>query len=156
MLAPVHYMKERKMPGKTPKPLKEKILDGCIPEPNSGCWLWLKSTRYFGYGSVGIGSMTDGTRASVPAHRASFEAFVRPIRPGEVIRHKCDVPSCVNPDHLLAGTHADNVADKMLRGRHHYTKRTHCKNGHPFSSENTRKRTDGGRRCLTCERNHHT
>ena len=34
-----------------------------------------------------------------------------------VVRHQCDNPACVNPDHLVIGTVADNVADRELRGR---------------------------------------
>ena len=34
-----------------------------------------------------------------------------------VLRHKCDTPQCINPYHLEVGTHADNVADRVSRGR---------------------------------------
>lgn len=37
---------------------------------------------------------------------------------GKVVRHKCDNPRCINPEHLELGTQADNIADKMQRGRH--------------------------------------
>ncbi len=34
-----------------------------------------------------------------------------------VVRHTCDTPACINPDHLVLGTHADNVADRVSRQR---------------------------------------
>lgn len=40
-----------------------------------------------------------------------------------VVCHKCDVPRCFNPDHLFVGTHADNVHDKIAKGRCGYVRR---------------------------------
>jgi hypothetical protein len=42
------------------------------------------------------------------------------IPPGLVVRHSCDNPGCVNPEHLSLGTDADNTADKVARKRHGY------------------------------------
>lgn len=39
------------------------------------------------------------------------------IPAGMVVRHKCDNPSCINPDHLEIGTQADNMQDKKMRGK---------------------------------------
>lgn len=89
---------------------RDNILDLSLPEPNSGCWLWLGSIiPTTGYGRIGL--------RSEPAHRASFEAHGGAIPAGLVLRHRCDNPACVNPDHLEPGTHADNVADCVRRGR---------------------------------------
>lgn len=41
----------------------------------------------------------------------------RPLTTNEVARHTCDVPACINPDHLISGTHADNVRDMDVRNR---------------------------------------
>lgn len=79
-----------------------------IPEPNTGCWLWLGGLTSAGYGAYG------GGRA---AHRLSYATFNGPIPDGLLVRHARDQPSCVNPGHLLVGTHDDNMRDKVSRGR---------------------------------------
>ena len=87
------------------------------PEPNSGCWLWEKATNGTGYGVFRIGSLTDGTRKQVTAHRLSYELHKGAVPEDLYICHKCDVKLCVNPDHLYAGTHAENTRDAVERGR---------------------------------------
>lgn len=80
-----------------------------MPEPNSGCWIWLGSAR--DYGSFNM------LGKSVRAHRAAHLLFVGPIAPGLVVMHKCDNKLCVNPAHLRAGTQRENLLD-------FYSKRT--------------------------------
>lgn len=53
-------------------------------------------------------------------HRFIYEQCFGKIKEGLVIRHKCDNPSCINPEHLEIGTHRDNVNDKVKRGRSTY------------------------------------
>ena len=90
----------------------ERFMSFVSPEPNSGCWLWTGSTTACGgYGQINLG----GT--PVRAQRASFEFFKKTIIKNKVICHTCDVPSCVNPDHLFCGTHNDNSKDKVLKNR---------------------------------------
>lgn len=76
-----------------------------------GCWGWSASKSIYGYGWIRHGSKT------MLAHRAAYEVANGQIPDGMVVRHACDNPECTNPAHLLLGTHADNVADKMARGR---------------------------------------
>lgn len=85
-----------------------------IPEPNSGCWLWIGA----GNGRYGSLAGEDG-RTTEPAHRISWKLFNGHLSKGINVLHRCDVTWCVNPDHLFLGTQADNVADMCRKGRHH-------------------------------------
>ena len=100
--------------------MQDRFEDKFIPEPNSGCWLWTASVNQDGYGNFGIGSRADKTQFSAKAHRIAHELYVGPIPAGLSVLHRCDIPSCVNPNHLFLGTQADNVHDmeKKGRGRH--------------------------------------
>ena len=84
-----------------------------IPEPNSGCWLWFSSQDSNGYGNL---RGDDGK--TYYAHRKAFESVHGDGSAiGIIVRHKCDNPCCVNPDHLLGGTYRDNYMDAVKRGR---------------------------------------
>ena len=81
-----------------------------LPGPNS-CWVWTGTTCH-GYGVIRI----NGKVGQVS--KFSYEYFRRPLEKGELIRHKvCDNPSCMNPAHLMSGSHADNKADCVEKGR---------------------------------------
>lgn len=89
----------------------------CIPEPNSGCWLWLgchhKTRR--GYGTL---AFRDGpNRKVILAHRLSWELHNQLSAEGMEVRHRCDNPWCVNPEHLETGTHRQNMFDAVFRCR---------------------------------------
>lgn len=93
--------------------LLERFETKYIPEPNSGCWLWTGAINSQRRGSFGIPKL----RKTISAHRLSYLLFKGSIPNGLQIRHNCDVPICVNPDHLLLGTQRDNMADRKQRGR---------------------------------------
>ncbi|MCK5445678.1 MAG: HNH endonuclease [Rhodospirillaceae bacterium] len=96
---------------KTNLPIQERFEMYISPEPMSGCWLWAASCHKWGYGRFRVGSKKK------LAHRVSWEIYNGPIPDGLCVLHKCDVPECVNPDHLFLGTNADNAADRSAKGR---------------------------------------
>ncbi|MFE9735451.1 HNH endonuclease signature motif containing protein [Streptomyces sp. NPDC005863] len=110
------------------------------------CWVWTASSRN-GYGTIGT---ADGKQY---AHRLSYVWHHGPIAEGLVVRHRCDNPLCVRPDHLELGTKADNSRDMVERGRsprNSCAANTHCPNGHPFDESNTYWH-QGSRQCRACK-----
>jgi hypothetical protein len=126
--------------------LPERFWKKVIPEPNSGCWLWLAGTTRQGYGQFQITSYQN-----MLAHRVSFEAANGKLDAALVIDHKCQTTCCVNPEHLQQVTAVRNTALRRERS-------TRCRNGHEYTPENThwRERTERPgsgqvqRVCLRC------
>jgi DNA-binding transcriptional regulator YiaG len=85
-----------------------------IKGPGPACWVWHGVTNKAGYGIMPTTIV--GERL---AHRYIYTTVHGPIPTGFIIRHTCDTPACVRPDHLLIGTHIDNSNDMTLRQRRH-------------------------------------
>ena len=100
----------RRPPGLSPAEVFVYYMGPTPPEPNQ-CWLWTAYSLQSGYGAFRYGDTI------VTAHRTSFELFSGQIPEGMHVRHACDTPACVQPAHLLIGTHADNMRDMAERGR---------------------------------------
>ena len=94
--------------------VQERFDSKWIPEPNSGCYIWTGCLNAAGYGRFNYhGKITN-------AHRISWELHNNKNAEGFVIRHKCDNRACVNPDHLIEGTQADNIKDIYERKRNRH------------------------------------
>ena len=79
-----------------------------------GCQVWTHGKNKAGYGVVKLPAM----KKPGLAHRVALELKLgRPIGDGLCALHSCDNPQCCNPSHLREGTHADNVSDKVSKGR---------------------------------------
>jgi len=132
------------------KSTTERFEDKYEPVTESGCWLWTGAlSDHRGYGRFFIKGKNE------MAHRASYMIHVGNIPDGLIIRHECDNPYCVNPNHLIAGTHKDNSEDMVKRDRHNnqHKDKEYCRKGHKFSKENTYiQPKNGGRVCRTCKK----
>lgn len=119
--------------------LAAKLERMSIPVTECGCWIWMGAIGGKRYGAVRHNSKT------VRSNRAAWSAFRGDIPDGLHVLHICDVPLCINPDHLFLGTPLDNAQDRehknrgnqpiglkngrhtkpwrTSRGDHHYTRR---------------------------------
>ena len=76
------------------------------------CWLWVGPTHGSGYGAFRLKG-----GPSINAHRVAYILTHGEIPSGLLVCHACDTPLCCNPAHLWLGTNADNVADRVAKGR---------------------------------------
>ena len=94
--------------------LLERFERHYIPEPMSGCWIWIGSLNKNGYAQM---SAPHADESPLRAHVVSYKLFKGKIKKGLDVRHTCDLRCCVNPDHLLVGTRKQNMDDCEQRGR---------------------------------------
>jgi HNH endonuclease len=102
------------------KTLRERFDAKHKVDASTGCWLWTAWRDRDGYGHIARGKAGEGM---IKAHRASWILNVAEIPAGLQVLHRCDTPSCVNPDHLFLGTNADNRKDSVSKGRHQHGSR---------------------------------
>jgi hypothetical protein len=125
--------------------------DRAIPEPNSGCLLWEGAVSRYGYGHI------RRNRKDIVLHRHVWEEANGAIPDGLHVLHRCDVPGCVNIDHLRLGTRFDNMRDIVTKGRHTSNRggfqknKTHCRQGHPYVKETVGITASGHRFCRLCK-----
>lgn len=122
---------------------RERILKFLTCAEIPGCWNWKAARNDKGYGQFD----------REYAHRVSYEMFVGPIPEGLQIDHKCPNHSCINPSHLRPLTNRENgLIGEGICARNF--RKSHCKNGHEFTPENT-KQYRNTRVCKICctERN---
>ena len=124
-------------PTMTPKDLR-RFTRKYINTGPGGCWLWTAGKNEKGYGTFSL----DGEKRK--AHRVAYEQYVGPIPDGLEIDHLCRHRGCVNPAHLEAVTHAENMA----RGAN--AMKTHCARGHEYAGDNVYRTPDGRRDCRVC------
>lgn len=106
-----------------------RIWNKCEIDIATGCWLYMGTRVPRGHGQTrsGKGCCTKYT------HRVMYENMIGPIPIGHQMHHKCNNPACCNPMHLQP------LTDMEHRAKH---KKTHCKNGHEFTEENTYSQPD--------------
>lgn len=104
--------------GRTRQPITERFWPHVDKRTEEECWIWRGNRYPCGYGMMKLwigkynGYFTSG------AHRVSWAIHFGPIPEGFHVLHRCDTPLCVNPAHLFLGTHQQNLADMIAKGRH--------------------------------------
>ena len=93
-----------------------------------------------------------GIRTKVAVHRLVLETFVGPCPAGLEGCHRNDDPADNRLENLYWGTRSDNLLDAVRNGRHGYSRRDRCSNGHKYTPESTYVRRNGSRACRPCQR----
>ena len=121
------------------------ILEGANRHINEeGCWIWLGGTLN-GYGYLRWGNK------SYWVHRLSLWIYKNfNLDSGKVVLHRCSRRDCYNPSHLSEGTMSDNIQESVEIRTHRNSRKTHCKQGHPYSELNTTWNNRGQRICRIC------
>ena len=98
--------------GRPETDIRLRLLAKIDLKSTSGCWLWTGAQVPQGYGLI---KRKDGVQ--LRAHRLAYVLLSGPTAPGMFVCHRCDNPRCVRPSHLFLGSHLDNMADMVSKGR---------------------------------------
>ena len=132
---------------------RERFDSYWVPEPNSGCWLWMNYLNAAGYGQI-YALRKNGTKASRAAYKVGYELYKGPVPDGLELDHKCKQRSCVNPDHLEPVTRTVNVLRSDWPSAIN-SRKNQCGRGHEYVGENYYIKSTKGRRrriCRLCNR----
>ena len=91
--------------------ISEKFWSNVQVKGSDECWPWIGGTNSSPYGQLRVQGKHEG------AHRVAYWLAHGVFPYNTNIRHTCDNPICCNPDHLIEGTHADNMEDMARKGR---------------------------------------
>lgn len=117
-------------------------------EQDGDCWSWTGAKCSEGYGRIQVEMGRRQGRIGI-THRVAYELLVGAIPAGAHLDHLCRNRACVNPEHLEPVDCRTNV----LRGSGLSAvnaSKTHCKRGHEFTEDNTRRDRNGSRYCRAC------
>lgn len=138
-------------------PLIERFfqkVDKSGSEAYPDCWIWTGGRTSKDYGAFKYYQ----DRSAIGSHVSSYLFHIGEIPEGMLVRHRCDNPPCVNPEHLIIGSKSDNMKDMVERDRHGWVnrERTHCRRGHEFSVVGVKVSTKANgksfRTCKECSR----
>ena len=113
-------------------------------DEKTDCWNWNRCKTVAGYGVLKLNGK------QVYAHRLMYEKTGLKIPLELELDHLCRNPGCVNPDHLEAVTHRENLLRSPIQVAAINTKKTHCIRGHEFATHSVTK--NGRRRCIVCRK----
>lgn len=108
-----------------------------VTKSDSGCWVWTAAKNNAGYGIID----------NKLAHRWAYADALGEIPAGLELDHLCRNPACVNPGHLEAVSHAEN----MRRAKWPNKEKQFCPKGHPYSGPNLFVNNLGRRECRKCK-----
>jgi hypothetical protein len=107
------------------KKTRRRFLKKIKRDPNTGCIRWTARCFHNGYGQFHYRGR------KIKAHRYVAWKFgiINTLGSKQVVCHRCDNPSCINPRHLFAGSQKDNVRDSIKKGRFSFNHRQNLKRG---------------------------
>ena len=124
---------------RTSETLERRVLSKIQKRP-SGCWIWTAAVNNHGYGIV-----NPGRGSPLLVHRVMYQLTRGLIPSGRELDHLCRTPKCVNPSHLEAVTHSENMT-RGIPGQPHVI----CPRGHTLRDPNVYYSRRGARSCRTC------